>query len=26
MISQNTIQEILGRIDIIDIVGGFVKL
>ena len=26
MISQNTIQEILGRIDIIDIIGGFVKL
>src|SRR6478609_9708485 len=26
MISQNTIQEILGRIDIIDIVAGFVKL
>jgi DNA primase len=26
MISQNTIQEILGRIDIIDIVGDFVKL
>jgi DNA primase len=26
MISQTTIQEILGRIDIIDIVGGFVKL
>src|SRR6185295_3672974 len=26
MISQNTIQEILGRIDIIDIVGGFVNL
>ncbi len=26
MISQNTIQQILSRIDIIDIVGGFVKL
>jgi DNA primase len=26
MISQNTIQEILARIDIIDIIGGFVKL
>src|SRR5512138_3981076 len=26
MISQNTIQEILIRIDIVDIVGGFVKL
>lgn len=26
MISQNTIQQILGRIDIIDIIGGFVKL
>jgi DNA primase len=26
VISQNTIQEILSRIDIIDIVGGFVKL
>ncbi len=26
MISQNTIQEILGHVDIIDIIGGFVKL
>src|SRR5215471_16325450 len=26
MISQNTIQQILGRLDIIDIIGGFVKL
>src|SRR5947199_9297445 len=26
MISQNTIQEILSRIDIIEIIGGFVKL
>jgi len=26
MISQTTIQEILGRIDIIEIIGGFVKL
>ena len=26
MISQNTIQEILGRIDILDVVGEFVKL
>ncbi|HEX5652582.1 MAG TPA: DNA primase [Chitinophagaceae bacterium] len=26
MISQNTIQQILGRIDIVDIVGEFVKL
>ncbi|HEV8285257.1 MAG TPA: DNA primase [Chitinophagaceae bacterium] len=26
MISQSTIQEILNRIDIIDIIGGFVKL
>ena len=26
MISQNTIQQILGRIDIIDVIGGFVKL
>ncbi|MBC7946584.1 MAG: DNA primase [Chitinophagaceae bacterium] len=26
MISQNTIQQILGRIDIIDVVGSFVKL
>lgn len=26
MISQNSIQQILGRLDIIDIIGGFVKL
>ncbi|HEV8273183.1 MAG TPA: DNA primase [Chitinophagaceae bacterium] len=26
MISQNTIQQILSRIDIIDVIGGFVKL
>jgi DNA primase len=26
LISQNTIQQILGHIDIVDIVGGFVKL
>ena len=26
MISQNTIQQILGRLDIIDVVGNFVKL
>ena len=26
MISQNSIQQILGRIDIIDVIGGFVKL
>ena len=26
MISQNTIQQILGRIDVVDVVGSFVKL
>lgn len=26
MISQNTIQQILGRLDVIDVIGGFVKL
>src|SRR5689334_16499591 len=26
MISQNTIQQILGRLDIIDVIGQFVKL
>src|SRR5882757_1347434 len=26
MIAQNTIQQILGRLDIIDVIGGFVKL
>jgi DNA primase len=26
MISQNTIQQILGKIDIVEIIGGFVKL
>ena len=26
MISQNTIQQILSRLDIIDVIGGFIKL
>ena len=26
LISQNSIQQILSRIDIIDVIGGFVKL